>query len=215
MLQRGWVYSFGILFNRVIPRWFFRFGIFDIFVLDEKGLLRNDSSFDDVEIWEAKSPDQRLSAREVTRNPFRLQEIMAHRGWVAVQGDQYVGGVWVAQERFFERDLGVQLLLQEGQEWIYCAYVDSQHRRNGIYDSLLKALAESPSPVKHDRFLVAANPFNRRSFGIHASKSERRIGRVIAIRLFSFGYVFANGELKCNRRFTPNCFGAPVQISMG
>lgn len=196
--KRGFIYSFAILFNKLVPAALFRFGVMDVYQLcDEK--LSPEPLASDVYLTLAEDVALRKKLKSVTQNS--LSEAATNSHWAVAIEDaaskKLIGGLWVAQESFTETSLNCRFQFAPDQAWVYCAYLDKDHRRQGYYSAALRftwsELAKKPEPAK---LLVAFNPFNKASAKAHRKFTGTRLGRVYSICFFKKALCFRTGDIQ-------------------
>ena len=106
-----------------------------------------------------------------------------NRAFQATIDGQLVAGVWIATELFDENELGVRLVMNERQAWLFAALVSKQFRRKGIYGKMLPFVVNETSQ-NFPNVLLAVNPDNKPSNAVHRKWSQRTVGTVVALRLF-------------------------------
>ena len=191
--NRGYAYSLGIAINRTIPAWLFRFRVFSVFRLEQlEGTDSLRAYDDDIRFAWAQTDDDRILAEQSTHyQPY--SQAHTHQACLAFDGDQPIGGVWIAKESFYETDLGLKILLQPNQSWLFAAYISKSHRQRGIYRRMLRYALQSQT----DRQVLAAiNPTNKASIAAHQSMISETLGTSIAARLFSFACCVCKGRLR-------------------
>ena len=208
MKSRGWGYLFGIIFNRVVPEWLFRFRRSEIFQFDppDKADYPLGESSAGIQYRWVEDAERRAHLQKLTGN--RIGEIEGHLAAGAIVDNELVGGVWLAQNTFLERELGYRMILPEPGYWLYSASIRKNLRCRGIYSGLLRfVLSETvPRPV-----WAAVNPFNRPSRAVH-KRQGRVIGSVSALRLFPVTICWTTGRVERDRTLTWNAYLRPIQV---
>lgn len=215
--SRGVFHSAELIFNRCVPAWLFRFSVGDVFELDTERLCglsrtRSDTAF---QCQHVTDPQQRDALRRATRNSVPLSTSASDHGYRihSAQSDTgLLGGVWGGVDAFLEADLGFRIELEPDQAWIYCAFVIPAARGTGVYQHLLAYAASDLHGRGHAKLRVMIQPWNRASVHVHEKYSRRRIGRVLAIRVFSLACVLTTGSVRRTKTFTTRLASSPVEI---
>lgn len=216
------------VFNRLVPKWLFRFSVGDVFDLDFQ-LLQESSNRplpSDYSMACIEDDHARLALREFTWNSVPLESTQDDFGYAVLktseldsprdqaEASSYVGGVWAGTGSFSEADLGFRIDLQPSQAWLYCAFVDKEARGGGLYKKLLGFVAEDLQSRDYQRLSVIIQPWNKASIHVHRSLSRRRVGRVCVVKLLGFAWVFCSGEISQTKRFTASIEGNPVILKV-
>lgn len=214
VLKRGLWYTIGIVINRVVPESLFRFRVFRVFELaNQSGQRRSDG--DSLTFRWCENDEDYETARRLTF--FETTDPEAARRFSACLAaaqdphgvEEIVGGVWRGQQQFDEEDLGIRIMLDDHQAWIFAAYVSKNHRGSGIYRRLLAHAMNSSEELVHH---ASINPFNKPSIAAHRSFVKKTVGTCIALRLFNFAIVVTRKGLKSDRSFTSNAKQNPIRI---
>ena len=205
--NRGLVYTFAILFNKLVPAALFRFGIMDVYELCNeklKPLITNEN----VDFVLVEAPDQREILKSVTRNGLDDASTEPHQAFAIRdrRSEEFIGGLWVACDQFTEASLGFRFQFSESQRWVYCAYIEKEHRQRGHYSACLSFVASELSKSGSVELLVAFNPFNKASAKAHQKFSRTRIGRVYSICIFKKALCFSSGGIKRNKHIGTTTF---------
>jgi GNAT superfamily N-acetyltransferase len=217
IIDRGWLYSFAILFNRIVPESLFRFRYFHVYQLSQKQRDHTALQIIDVRCCADATETQDVSALTGWKCSDPSAGIAMPMAWSASMNGRCVGGLWIARGEFRETELGLCYRLQDDQQWLYSAFVEKQHRRQGIYGQLLsRVLAESDQKST----FAAINPVNRSSMAAHrraiADKTRRLpIGRCTALRCLGFSVAWCFGKLSCDRHITFSHRRQPILIRIG
>ncbi len=217
--SRGMLYSIGTVINRIVPQRVFRFRIFRVFELqcphDSGPAKPNVDARAEEPLdfrWCATDEEFRWAKQLTyfqTSDDFDEQPITA---CLAVDGSEPVGGVWRATERFNEEELGIQLVFESDQAWIFAAFVSKSHRRRGIYGRLLGSVLCGEHSLRH---YASINPTNRASMAAHAPFVRSTVGTGVALRLFGFAIAWAGGSLRLDRFATSNSRTRPIRLRIG
>lgn len=205
--SRGFLYLIGIAINRVVPAFLFRAVIFRIYQFGRTDPSESLASYDDGIRFEwCENEEQFKMAEEITffRSASSDQQAPL-RACLAYDGDEAVGGVWIASGSFYESDLGLTIRLQSNQRWLFAANVSKSHRRRGIYGRMLRYVLSSAEEASDEsgsvrsEILASINPTNKASMAAHRSLIEKTWGCCIIARLLSLHFCISNGNLKTTR----------------
>lgn len=180
--KRGLVYPFAIFFNKLVPASIFRFGIMDVYQLSNQTLEQPPTS-GSAELLLLDDAAQRKALKSITRNELSETTTESHRA-IAIrdkESRQLVGGLWVASGHFTETSLAFRLRFSATQRWVYCAFVEKDFRRKGLYSSCLSFTHSELSKLEPVELLVAFNPFNKASFKAHQKYLQTRLARIYSI----------------------------------
>ena len=212
--QRGLRYTVAIIFNRIVPEWLFRYRRFVVYQLKQVE-AKNDKQ--DLTFLCAESIGDR---RQVENDPLRqIEQLTGYEQkcdnefavGVNVEGKP-VGAMWATSGVFLESELGVEIVLNKGQWWMFSAYVDKAFRRRQIYTQILDRIrAEATSRGSREHF-VAVNPVNVASNNVHLKHALRTVGYVRAIRFFRTSICWTTGELSNDRMVALNSNAKPIQV---
>lgn len=216
--QHGWKYSAAIVFNRIVPAWLFRYRTFVVFQLaaehDCSGRVASISGTeaDDLELLQCRSKSD-LNAAEALTFFQPSSTDGTTEAYAAKRSGKLVAGLWVATDCFDENELGVRLMLQQPQAWLFAALVDKQYRRQGIYARLLPFVMQHLKLKGIEQQLVAVNPANRASVRAHQQMAERTVGYVSVARLFRTSICWTRGEIQRDRSVSWNSAKNPIRVS--
>jgi len=209
-------YSFAILFNRVVPQWLFRMRRYVIYEMDAgKARTTLDSSASptsDVQVSACQTEDQITSVEAVTWFKREYSSGKA-RAFQATVNGKLVAGVWLGSEVFDENELGLRLMLNERQAWVFAALVSKEARGNGIYSKLLTFVI-SESGQDFPSVLLAVNPDNKPSNAVHQKWSQRTVGTVVALRLFDVAVCWVFGQISKDRTISWQAKKHPIQLTV-
>lgn len=205
VFARGFLYSIGIVFNRVVPESIFRFRIFSVYELGPHAANSSTgSNISDVTIRHCRTPAEFAEAMRLTHyNPG--QPLSADgksaplQATVVIDSDVAVGGVWRSREFFDESELGLRVRLLPEQSWLFAAFISKSHRGQGLYQSLL---ADVLADVDQ-RVYASINPTNKSSIAAHRTCIRRKVGTCVAVKIFSWSMCLAGGDLQVHRRERP------------
>ena len=204
--RNGFLYSFAILFNRIVPQRLFRFRRFVVFELKHVEPPVDDHP---VTIRWCETEQDFQAVEQVTYCPRidgRADAVLAE-----IDG-QTAGGFWVTDGAFLESELGVEIALTPSQVWLYAARVDPAFRRQGVYSRLLQAACWKKQQQGFKQLLVSVNPHNVGSHKIHLSQSSRSPGRVTAVRAWKTAVCRGTGSITCDSSLSWNSDLRPVII---
>lgn len=208
-------------FNRFIPSWIFRFVIGDLYELDIATLMELNQTLDndtfDITVVDRGDSGRWETLRNVTWNCVDPSATKNHWGYQIRfnhAADKILGGVWGGGERFPESDLGFEVQLKDRQAWIYCAFVDSSARGQGVYKRLLAFASSHLHGQGFEEVFVVVQPWNRASTYIHKKYSLGKKGRITAIRLLSASFIFCHGRPQGDRICTTSIDKKPVRITI-
>ena len=146
----GIMYSFAILFNRVVPAWLFRCRRFVVYQMDS-GSVDSVTIAPEVSVNWCESESELIAAETLT---FFKREYSGgdSKACQATISGELAGAFWANTKLFDESELGVQIVLEPQQVWLFAALVNNNHRRKGVYSNILRfilpacLLYTSPSP---------------------------------------------------------------------
>ncbi len=209
--SRGIRYTLGGKFNEFVPAWLFRFRVFRILRLQSLGV--DPSSSDAAPLtyrWCETDDDIALAERLTFFRSEADDRKKRFRACLANQVDDVVGGVWQGTEFFDEDELGVRVMLEPKQAWIFAAFVAKSHRGQRIYPRLLNHVLREDQHLIH---YASINTTNRASIAAHAHFAESQTGRCIVIRLFSVTLCWAGRGLNVSRHVTMNGKRHPIEVT--
>jgi len=228
---QGYIRTFELVFNRLIPPWIFRYCTGEIFDLDiQKLAALNEQPGEDVDgVLVAKclvngddasdqsTDSQRTRLREFTWNSAPLESTKNDFGYAIYDPqdpEKLLGGVWVARGSFIEDNLGLDYILTKDQAWLYCAFVDGDARGRGVYKKLLSFVAQDVEKRGFSQLMTVINPWNRVSRGAHEKQSKRICGSVSCIRLFSLAWISRSGNVEVDKRLVTSIKKNPSNVTM-
>lgn len=208
-MNRGLLYSVGMFINKVVPERVFRFRVFDLFLLDTLDRKPNP----DFQFHACDSDADYDMAREVTMSPIPQELVQCGRvgARLLMHQTKAVAGLWLAKEKFFEAELGIEIQLPEDSRWIFAAYTDTDFRRRGLYRTLMSETMHHEDAV-NERFFVCVNPCNRPSRIAHERSAERGLGRCFVMRIFGFGFCLPIGGPTVDRHFGSSVLKKPIKL---
>ncbi len=137
---------------------------------------------------------------------------LGYQACLALDAAQPVGGLWRAEEHFDEDELGVRVVLDDDQAWIFAAMVSKQHRRRGVHRRLLSYVLAGDPQRNH---FASINPTNRASIAAHQQFVRSTVGTCLSLRLFKVAVSIASGGLKLDRHISFGCRERPIQMRLG
>ena len=221
-IQRmGFLYSVGVIINRVVPVWLFRFRRFVMLEMDPQKLDEYQVTDDanvaggvfPVDVSWAQSED--ISAIESLT--YVDAEIIGPDVKIAQakSNGQLAGALWSVENYFLESELGVAIELSPDQLWLFAALVDKHFRGRRIYPRLLKHMCCDDSLAKKGsvEFLLSVNPHNKQSWKVHKKFAKRKLGEVFSMRVFGIAMCICFGEnIVASSTFTSDCKNRPILI---
>lgn len=206
--QNGWLYSFAILFNRVVPERLFRFRRFVVYQLNHSP---NRRPHDRVITKRCETGEEYDAVGAVTYYQQRSSIEIAVQ---ALYDGELAGGMWATDDSFVESELGVKLLLDRNQAWLFAARVEKPFRRKGVYTRVLDQLRNELQQQGLEHQLVSVNPVNVGSNKVHNSESFYSPGYVTAMRIFKTAFCFTSGDISRDRWIALNSDAKPIEIRM-
>jgi hypothetical protein len=208
--SRGYLYSAGIVANRIVPEFLFRARVFRVFRFNIPEAANSLQSYDDgIHFKWCESDVEFEQAQQLTH--FRPPDMtQRYQACIAYDGQEAIGGVWIASESFNESELGLQIQLQPSQKWLFAANIAKSHRRRGIYGRLLRYTLHSVSPAPGSGDVLASiNPTNKASIAAHRPMIAATLGTCLAARWLSLSLCGSTGQLKTTRAIR---LAKPTQI---
>lgn len=207
-------------FNRFVPAWLFRFSVGYIYEFDPKKLCEVLPTLDNADFAMTcveQGSQARQELREVTWNSVPEESSANDFGYSiskASDTGKVLGGLWGGIESFHEQNLGVRFRFADDQSWIYCAFVDKDARGMGVYKRILSFTATDLVDKGYKRILAVIQPWNRASMRIHNKYVDRKLGSMVAIRIFSFCTVLSFGGITKDGTFTFQPFSKPINVTI-
>jgi len=208
--SRGWLYTLGSWINRIVPAKLFRSRVFRVYRLDPCEDVQSRAGSLPLEFRWADSREERDLAQQLTYfHSTAADQADRFRACLAWADDQVVGGVWRGTQSFDEEELGVRVMLEPNQAWIFAAFVSPEHRGARIYPRLLNhVLAESRSHAHY----ASINVTNRASLAAHRHFVVAQTGPCIVMRLLSVTFCWAGKGLKASESIVINSRQNPIEI---
>jgi hypothetical protein len=199
IFARGFLYSCGIVFNRVVPARLFRFRVFNVYELGPADDAI--TTLQDALVIRGCTSDDDIAAAE-TLTHFRTNEPLLAgddrpelRATLIVDAEIPVGGAWLSHDFFDETDLGIRMRLQSDQAWLFAAFVTKSHRRRGLYVRLLGQILTDT-----DRTVFASvNSTNKASIAAHRTFARRKVGSCVAVKVGPWSTCQVRGDLQIDR----------------
>lgn len=211
--SKGLLYSFGIVFNRIVPEWLFRCRRYVIFEMKPGGDIAVNPKYADDGLqlrWCESEPDYRTVERvtyfQRDNQPFESEACLA------AFEDKIVAGFWCAMNDFVETELGVTYKLQDDQTWLFAAQVDNDFQGRGIHQRVLQFMIAGLNDRGYPKVLLAVNPNNKPSIFAHQKHATRELGKILAIRFLKTTLCFTGNHISSNKMLASNSREAPIEI---
>ncbi|MEM6688904.1 MAG: hypothetical protein AAF664_05720 [Planctomycetota bacterium] len=190
MRGRGWLYTIGIIFNRIIPEAWMRFRPFVVLQLTAAQEFDTPSS-DAFRVTRCVTDEQIKAVADITfvGDPSQFPNAT---GYLISDNDQILGGVWIATGEFTESELGVRLELRDYQVWLFAASIKKEARGQGVYRRLLGQVL---SEQEDKRVYCSINRFNKASLAAHRRFTEANQGSALVARVGSRVWASGKGKL--------------------
>ena len=224
--RTGFLYSIGMVVNRVVPNWLFRFRRFVVYEMDAQRLgsmvdaikSRTESSIDVS--WCETEEEIRAAEKLTYTNADQVGD--EFKIVQARSGQQLAGALWAVRNSFTEDDLGIKYDLESNQVWLFAALVDSQFRRQGIYAQVLSYMCqegESEFVTEAEdlpQFLLCVNPHNIASNGVHKKYAKEVFGQAFSFKILNVAACFCFGKsLSVDSTLTFDAANRPISIRIG
>lgn len=202
--SRGVLYSVGIVINRVVPEFLFRARVFCVFRFSRPDASTSQSSYEDGIRFEwCKNDSQFALAKQLTyfQPTQRTDQQSPFRACLAFDGDEAVGGVWIANGSYDESELGLEIQLRPHQSWLFAANIAKSHRQRGIYGRLLQYVLTTANEEvgQQSEVLASINPTNKPSMAAHRRMIDETLGKCVAARFLSLAICRSGGKLITTR----------------
>lgn len=208
--RRGWRYTGSIIFNRLVPAWLFRCRRFVIYRLRSQTALDGHSN---VKIEWCETDEQYQLVEKLTH--FKREAAGAPvRAVQATVENELHGGFWMAIESYIENELGVRVMLEPKQCWLFAAKVSKNMRERGIYSNILRFITSELHSQGIQDLLVSVNPTNKPSNHVHQKHADSCIGNATAIRFLNWAWCFSSPSIKQKSSFTSNAKLRPIELSV-
>ncbi len=211
IMNRGILFSVGVLFNRVIPYWLFRCRYFKIYKL---GVESPFSKNDEVSVELLTEEGDRSELLELTKNQTTDDNLEKSIAFAAMLDHRKIGGVWVAKNKFTEPELGIEYLLGNHTGWIYSTHIARPFRRKGHYDTLLRKSTQRLKQMQMTQHMVAVNPWNRASRFAHEKHVDDTVATLFVVRIFKLVFCFSRGKIPIPSHFSGSATRNPIQITI-
>ncbi len=209
--QRGWRYTLAIIFNRAVPVWLFRCRRFVIYRLESLSSIEPDSQID---LRWCKTEDEFIVAEQLTYFHRKDSKTGPARAVQAVVENEVQSAFWMAGDFVEESELGIRILLEPKQAWLFAAMVNKKMRGRGIYSKVLRFMISESNANGFDDLLVSVNPDNKPSNFVHRKYAKDCVGKVVAIRCLNWAWCFSTKRVAQNSRFTTNAKLRPIEFSI-
>lgn len=212
----GWLYSFGILVNKLIPAWLFRFRTTHILQLKTNQLPKaNETSSglkneEVIEVAWCTADVERRKVEQVTMVDPEAWNIEAKACHASVN-QKIVAGFWLAIDSFPEKEIGVHYQLKPYQCWLFSSRVLPAYRKRGIYRKILRFMVTQCKSQGQFHPLVAVNPYNKPSMAAHKKFVFRTAGKFTVLRILGLTFCFTSGGISSDRNVA---FGNRKPISI-
>jgi hypothetical protein len=206
--SRGLFYCVGVAINRVVPERLFRCRVFRVYQLrsptEGKGVQTP------VLVHACTSDEDFRRVKQLTRfGAAGASPSDRYEAFLAMDPEQPVGGAWRAVDHFDEREIGMRIMLESDQAWVFAAHVDRSRRGQGIYCQLLSSVLASDPSSKH---YAAINPTNKASLAAHHRFIQSAVGTCIAVRVVRWTFAWAGAGLGTTGHFTFNSHSRPIEL---
>lgn len=205
MTSRGLLYTLGIVVNRCVPQWFFRFRVTSVYRLRGSG-----GAQPDIDVFAAERKDHVSVAQQITGYQ-PLDEGARQQPYLASRENRPVAAIWSATGSFDEPELGLRYDFSGGDRWWFAARVVPEARGRGVYRCLLNASIAREPLVNH---FVAINPTNRRSVAAHRRFIAECLGTFVTVRMLRWTVCIGGGDLIAGRRWSLDCRRSPVVVDL-
>lgn len=207
--NQGWVYSGAIAFNRIVPKWLFRCRRYRVYRLAVQPAIAADDDGCQVGWCASEAQLQAIEHLTYFRRAYSRGPVRAVQA--TVEG-RLVGGFWAATEYFDEDDLGVRVVLEPKQVWLFAALVSRECRGLGVYAKILRFITSELAAEGLTDQLVAVNPDNKPSHRAHQKYARACAGTVFAARVLNCSICFSSKTVKQQSWFTTNSKERPIEI---
>ena len=205
--RTGFLYSIGIVINRIVPAWLFRFRQFVVYEMDAAKFEAEQMSGTPDEStslhisWCETEEDLKAAQRLTYTTADKL--LGEYKIAQAKSGQQLAGALWGVKDYFFEEELGIKLHLEPHQVWLFAALVDQAFRRQGIYAKVLSFVCRKGEDVfsldgdssgKPLDYLLCVNPHNIASNRVHRKYAKSVLGQAFSIKVFQVALCICFGK---------------------
>ncbi|MDB4766769.1 hypothetical protein OAG71_03675 [bacterium] len=221
--RTGFLYLIGIVINRIVPAWLFRFRQFVVYEIDA-------SKFESEETGgpNDQAPPLQISWCETNNDLQAVQQLTytkadklqgQYRIAQAKSGQQLAGALWGVKDCFVEEELGTVLHLNPNQIWLFAALVDGAFRRQGIYAKVLGFMVHNGEKVfssdddKPLRYLLCVNPHNIASNRVHRKYSKAVLGQAFSLKVARVAICLCFGkQLSADSIITWDAKNRPISL---
>ena len=210
-------FKFAILFNRIVPLWLFRMRRYVVYEMDvskaKAAADAQETSPDNNVQISACETEQQIEAVEALTWFKREYSSGKTRSFQTTVDGQLVAGVWLSSEVFDENELGVRVVLNERQTWLFAAFVSKDFRGQKIYGKLLPFVVSEASR-DFPSVLLAVNPDNKPSNAVHQKWSQRTVGTVVAARFINVTVCWVFGQIRKDRTISWQAKKQPIELTI-
>ena len=224
--RTGFLYSIGIVINRIVPAWLFRFRQFVVYEMDtskfesvETAATNNEASPLQVSWCETEEDLQAVQKLTYTTAEELLGEYKIAQ---AKSEFQLAGALWGIKDCFVEEELGTKLQLSPDQVWLFAALVDQTFRRQGVYARVLSFMCRNGEDVFSSygdgplKFLLCVNPHNIASNRVHRKYSKAVLGQAFSLKVSRIAICVCFGKhLSADSAITFDAKNRPISIRIG
>lgn len=207
--RRGFWFTFAIIFNKVVPEFLFRFRYYTIFKLDANA---TDADANGDCRW--VTDEQEIASVESLTGFRKDYSPGVNLASMVEVEKELVGGLWVAKEEFLEKELGIKMVLDADEAWVFSAFIRKESRGNKIFPGLLRFVCDSLTQQGSTRLFAAVNPLNKPSMAVFSKYSSDRVANVMVLRILSWVVCWTWGAAGKQRSFTFNGWEKPIEIRM-
>ena len=213
--KTGFKFFFATLFNRIVPQWLFRMRRYVVYEMDVQKLQAASQPSLEASVLEFSACQTSAEIEAVETLTWFSRELSTGdlRAFQATLDGQLAGGVWIASGVFDEDELGLRLMLNPQQAWLFAALVAEQARNKKVYSKLLPFVVAEVSQ-EFPRVLLAVNPDNRPSNSVHKKASRQTLGTVVAIRLLQFSVCWVSGQIRKDRTCSWQATKHPIELTL-
>ena len=224
--RTGFLYSIGIIINRVVPAWLFRFRQFVVYEMDAskfepEEIDQTNAQASPLQLCWCETKDDLQAVQELT---YTLADKLQGQYKIAqAKSDQQLAGaLWGVKDRFDEEELGTILHLNPHQIWLFAALVDQAFRRQGIYAKVLGFMIHngenvfSPDGDEPLRYLLCVNPHNIASNRVHRKYSKAVLGQAFSLKVAGVAICICFGkQLSTDSIITWDAKNRPISLRIG
>lgn len=222
--RTGLLYSLGIVINRIVPCWLFRFRQFVVYQMDETKFGDEANAQLPIKISWCVGDHE---VQEVQKLTYTCAENLHHnhKAAQAKSGQQLAAALWAVKHHFTEDDLGIRYELNPNQIWLFAALVDAKFRQQGVYTKVLgfvcrrcdAAFVACPDDTADGSYdlLLCVNPHNIASNKVHQKYAKANLGQAISFRLLNVAVCLCFGaHLSADSKITWDAKNQPILIRL-